>query len=166
VSYVSEAVTGLQDVTLTLHALRVIERETLASQSDGNETGGILLGYRVGPNVTQVCFAGTPGPKAVRRPDFFLRDLAHTQAFANRHFLEDAAVWIGEWHTHPHSSPTPSPQDLSTYMRLLDDPELDFEGEFISLIVGPAEPSSRLWFLASWVCSANQVRHVPIQLAP
>lgn len=165
-SYVSAAMTRIQHISLDTQALRVIQRETLVSVVDGNETGGILLGSRSETAPAHVRFAGTPGPDAIRRPDFFLRDLAHTQAFADRHFLDNGSVWVGEWHTHPKSPPVPSRQDIATYTRLLADPELDFGGEFISLILGPVESSPQRWSLVGWACSAVRVSCVPIHQHP
>jgi integrative and conjugative element protein (TIGR02256 family) len=107
--------TRVEHIILHAQALMTIQQESLVSATDGNETGGILLGSRSETGDVQVCFAGTPGPAAIRRPNFFLRDLQHTQTFANRHYFDDGVVWIGEWHTHPHNAPIPSQQDLTTY---------------------------------------------------
>jgi integrative and conjugative element protein (TIGR02256 family) len=87
--------------------------------ADGSETGGILLGR--GPDadgVVRVEIAGEPGPRAERRPDFFLRDLEHARGLAARAWQETGAVWIGEWHTHPMGGARPSATDLGTYARL------------------------------------------------
>jgi integrative and conjugative element protein (TIGR02256 family) len=112
----------------------------LAPQSaDGLETGGILLGR--GPaadGVVVVEQAGDPGPEAVRRPDFFLRDRGHAQNLADAAWADRQAVWVGDWHTHPVGGPSPSQRDLRTYAGLLAAAELSFE-IFISIIVVPDE---------------------------
>lgn len=129
--------------------------EQLARESsDGNETGGILLGRGPDPaGGIHVEIAGDPGPNADRRPDFFLRDLAHAQLLATRAWEEQRAIWVGEWHTHPEGGPAPSPVDLATYARLLSASALEFE-VFVSVIVIPdeaegwAKPGLYPWTLA------------------
>jgi len=116
---------------------------------DGCETGGILLGR--GPDsrgIVRVEIAGDAGPDADRRPNFFLRDLAHARTLAEDAWNTSRAIWVGEWHTHLRSGPQPSSSDLSTYLRLLAASELQFD-LFVSIIVtadpleGWARP--RLW---------------------
>lgn len=111
---------------------------TLARESDdGRETGGILVGRGPGADgVVHVEIAGDPGPEAIRRPDFFLRDLEHARRLADDAWERTQAVWVGEWHTHLKREPQPSQADLSTYVRLLATAGLDFV-VFSSLIVIP-----------------------------
>ncbi|KRB75062.1 hypothetical protein ASE01_16995 [Nocardioides sp. Root190] len=98
------------------------------------ETGGILLGHesRAGCRIT---LAGGPGPAATREPLAFSRDLAHAETLADQAWNHDRAIWLGEWHTHPYSPPTPSETDMAAYARHLADPDLGFD-TFISIIVG------------------------------
>jgi integrative and conjugative element protein (TIGR02256 family) len=134
-------------------------REQAASSEDGRETGGILLGR--GPdteNVITVECAGDPGPTAERRPDYFLRDLAHAREVAGAAWQETEAVWVGEWHTHPTGPAIPSARDLVTYAGLLADPALSFRA-FVSIIVVPApdwnNPRLLTWVLGSG-CARQQ----------
>ena len=111
--------------------------------SDGTETGGILLGR--GPDETgtvHVEIAGDPGPGAIRRPDFFLRDLEHARALADEAWDHSNAVWVGEWHTHLNDSRSPSEADLATYIRLLSMADLEFD-VFVSIIATAG--ASRGW---------------------
>jgi integrative and conjugative element protein (TIGR02256 family) len=111
--------------------------ERLASESiDGRETGGILLGHepKSADQVLRVHFAGDAGPAAVRRPDFFLRDLEHARGLAASQWDRSRFVWIGEWHTHLHGDPRPSRTDLATYAKLLAKSELQFK-VFVAIIV-------------------------------
>ncbi len=124
--------------------------ELAAQSEDGRETGGMLLGR--GPDdhgVIVVEQAGDPGPKAQRRTDFFLRDLAHAKRLAEAAWQDGEAAWIGEWHTHPTGLKTPSPRDLVTYAGLLTDPELSF-GAFVSIIVVP-DPDWTSPRLLTWI---------------
>ena len=122
----------------------------LARESeDGRETGGILLGRGPDDNgVVRVEIAGDAGPAADRRPDFFLRDLVHTRALADKAWQQSRAVWVGEWHTHPKGGRAPSASDLSTYIRLLAASALEFD-VFVSIIVVPDQlggwTGPRLW---------------------
>lgn len=127
-------------------------RELAAQSEDGHETGGILLGH--GPDGNgriDVEIAGDPGPKAIREPAFFLRDLAHAQRLAIEAWEGSQAIWVGEWHTHPDGMRIPSHVDLSTYLRLLAASELRFS-LFVSIIV-TADPT-RGWsqpVLSPWL---------------
>lgn len=119
---------------LSPDASAVIFAESLAS-ADRLETGGILLGHdHESRELMEVTRAGDPGPGARRERRRFLRDLEHAQELADIAYEEDGSVWLGEWHTHPNESPLPSPRDLSTYLKLLGDPSLDFT-RFASIIV-------------------------------
>jgi integrative and conjugative element protein (TIGR02256 family) len=125
--------------------------ELAVESRDGFETGGILLGRgSEADGAIVVERAGDAGPKAERRPDYFLRDLAHAQWLADEAWADDQAVWVGEWHTHPTGILTPSPRDLVTYAGLLTDPELAFN-VFVSIIVVPdpdwARPKLLTWAL-------------------
>ncbi|WP_280403775.1 hypothetical protein [Nocardia brasiliensis] len=71
-------------VHLSFGTARTIARETRISISDGKEIGGILLGGCGVDGSVRVRFAGTPGPQAIRRPTFFVRDLEHTRVYAER----------------------------------------------------------------------------------
>jgi integrative and conjugative element protein (TIGR02256 family) len=109
--------------------------ELAALSEDGRETGGILLGR--GPRDEErieILNAGDPDPRAIRRPDFFLRDLEHAKDLAERDWRDSRAIWVGEWHTHLNRVPAPSRADLATYVRLLGGAELEFE-LFVSVIV-------------------------------
>jgi integrative and conjugative element protein (TIGR02256 family) len=127
--------------------------ELAAGSEHGLETGGILLGR--GPDadgVVAVEIAGDAGPAAVRRPDFFLRDLAHARTLAEAAWEDSRAIWVGEWHTHPLGGRQPSSSDLTTYLRLLAAADLDFE-LFVSIIVtadgaeGWSRPRLSSWLL-------------------
>ncbi len=91
--------------------------ETIASSTAKalpNETGGILLGYRVGSDFTVTAALVVEGK---RTSTSFVRD----DVEANRllaEFLEERAPtdpvgYIGEWHSHP-AAVGPSSQDISS----------------------------------------------------
>jgi integrative and conjugative element protein (TIGR02256 family) len=125
-------------VNLNEVALQAIFKEASASR-DGKETGGILLGHDLDATGTiAVIEAGDPGPGAIRRRDFFRRDLDYAQRLADEAFRQHQAVWVGEWHTHVMGGDVPSGLDLKTYRGFLADSELGFE-VFLSIIVTTKE---------------------------
>jgi integrative and conjugative element protein (TIGR02256 family) len=136
-------------VVMTPSAVQVIAHEAQVS-ADGNETGGILLGA-VTRDALIVRHAGSPGPNATRRPDFFQRDLEHAQRLGDQMFDADRSIWIGDWHTHLRAPPAPSTRDLATYQQLLADPELDFQ-QFVAVILAAsdgdwARPTMAVWLV-------------------
>ena len=135
-------------IILMKAAVSVIVDAARAS-TDGLETGGILLGAAE-PNAIVVRHAGRPGPRAIRRPDFFQRDLQHAQSFADQAFALDHSIWIGEWHTHLHAPPRPSTRDLATYQILLSDPELAFD-YFVAIILADSTKDWRTPQLTAWL---------------
>jgi integrative and conjugative element protein (TIGR02256 family) len=138
-------------------AMSVIADEARTS-ADGLETGGILLGTAELTAIV-VRHAGRPGPDAIRGPGFFQRDLQHAQSFVDRAFALDHSIWIGEWHTHLRAPPQPSAQDLTTYQRLLSDPELAFD-YFVAIILAD---NTNVWHtpqLTTWVVTPTHASGV------
>jgi integrative and conjugative element protein (TIGR02256 family) len=149
-------------IILTQRAISVIADEARAS-TDGTETGGILLGTAE-PDAIVVRHAGRPGPRAIRRPDFFQRDLQHAQSFADQAFALDHSIWLGEWHTHLHAPPRPSTRDLATYRALLADPELAFDC-FAAIILADNANRWHTLQLSAWIVTAAQVRAGLVHMA-
>ena len=83
-----------------------------------NETGGVVIGHAHGSTLVVTRLTG-PGPNALHRPDWFVRDGTYAQA------MLDAAVaetdgrdnYLGEWHSHPIPQ-GPSPQDWASMHRI------------------------------------------------
>lgn len=153
----------LQPVTavcLNALAARVIATE-LRTADHATETGGILLGHHTRDTVT-VCYAGTPGPAAVRMPTYFLRDLAHAQALADEAYATDRSVWVGEWHTHPIGPAAPSARDTATYRQLVGDPDLAFHS-IVALIFACGEGG---WTGTAWTCHSQRVTRVSLTINP
>lgn len=113
---------------------------------DGLETGGALFGVDRADGVLELRHATDAGPNAVRRRDYFLRDLAYTEREADRLFALDGSEWVGEWHTHLGAALIPSVLDMTTYQRHLVDSELGFS-RFAAVIVGTDQRwgSGMLW---------------------
>lgn len=84
------------------------------------EAGGILLGRRRGKHF-EILYATTPFPTDRRRRTSFIRE-------SIGHKREAVAWWqtscgeigyVGEWHTHPEPSPTPSEVDRHEWAKLI-----------------------------------------------
>lgn len=149
-------------VTITDTALTAIITGA-RSAADGRETGGVLLGhYRAqADQLLDVVHAGDAGPRAVRRANFFRRDVAHAQALADLAYVTDGSIWLGEWHTHA-TGPAPSVQDLVSYDLLLTDPELHFH--LLLAVIALPDPDHR-WDrprLSGWLVTPSQARQVPL----
>jgi integrative and conjugative element protein (TIGR02256 family) len=148
----------LDVVSLPIAQCSAIGREA-ADAAIGDETGGIVMG-KLAKSEFSVTLIGPPGPNAIHRPDFFLRDLAHARMLAQDAWDLDRSEWIGEWHTHPHSGLSPSAADVATYRRHLNDPELQFH-VFLSFI---AKLRGDELLLAAWAVSADNVRRLRVSL--
>ena len=151
-------------VGIAREAVGSILREAPTSR-DGLETGGILLGVdQRGTGVVTVTVAGGPGPKALRAPRRFLRDLDHAQRLADSAWVSSESIWVGEWHTHTIDSPFPSPMDLGTYLRLLRDPDLEFDF-LISIIVTGSQTGWESPLLWPWIVTRGSAALTSLRLS-
>lgn len=103
------------------------------------EAGGILLGYRRGPHIEAV-ECSLPMPADVRRRHSFERKDCGHQALSDARWQDSGGTitYIGEWHTHPSKTPTPSPIDRFEWGKLRN-----FHTEpLVFLIVGTEQ-----WYL-------------------
>jgi len=93
-----------------------------------------------------------------------MRDLDHARHLADSAWLEDRRQWIGEWHTHPTGTLSPSEVDLQSYMRHLRDPDLGFD-RFVAIIAG-FDSSARV-LAATWLIQRDRIwAVVPERLPP
>lgn len=94
---------------------------TAASAAGRKETGGILVG-RYGPMgwVADVLEA-TPKPKGSLAGWAWFQRSNHGLAELLRQRWEAGLHYLGEWHYHPHASPTPSLSDLRAMQAITRD---------------------------------------------
>ena len=106
----------------------LIEAEPLAcidayqqDETSKPEAGGILLGYRRGLHL-HIAVATVPQLADQRRRYFFKRsDKVHQQvALARWRSSGQTMDYIGDWHTHPEQSPTPSGHDMAEWRKICD----------------------------------------------
>lgn len=96
-------------VLLASSALQSMIEESTRHFPD--ETGGILVGC-MRDDKYEVGFAVGPGPRAIHRHAYFLRDGNFSQKNLEVIYEQSAGAYdyIGEWHSHPVLS-GPSPRD-------------------------------------------------------
>jgi integrative and conjugative element protein (TIGR02256 family) len=110
-----------------------------------NETGGILIGRSSG-DVIDVLAASDAGLAAISRPTRFERDGAYCQRF-----LEEVAAkmgpgvdYVGEWHSHPGSSASPSVRDTTSFEEIAVDADY-LTSTPLLIIVAPKSDNQVDW---------------------
>lgn len=132
--------------SLGIHSrvLDFLERES--SVSSNHETGGVIAGegnISVGPALITV--ASGPGPQAQRSRFSFQRDTQYCQQLLDAWAVDSmgATDYLGEWHKHHESNPTPSSSDILTCRRIALDPNYHVE-ECLLLIIGESNKRDSL----------------------
>ncbi len=112
----------------------------LAEAAAPNETGGILVGRRVGAAL-EVLAASGPGPKAISLPERFERDGSYCQRFLEAMVAElgSGVDYVGEWHSHPGATGAASHRDMLSLTDIAADDDY-LTDEPLMIIVGlPAQ---------------------------
>jgi integrative and conjugative element protein (TIGR02256 family) len=110
-------------------------RQTTAT---AKEAGGILLGRYIIDCQDVVVDEATAPTRSDRRTRFtFHRDaISHQRIIDERwHASRGRFHYLGEWHTHPETSPTPSSVDLADWRRRLRTDRFD-ANSLLFIIVG------------------------------
>lgn len=99
----------------------IIEKVIPYLQLNGNttEAGGCLVGFE-NHNTSNITLndISLPGDKDIRNRVFCkLRDKVH-KIFLNRQ-IREKNFYMGNWHTHPQTAPTPSTIDISDWKTAL-----------------------------------------------
>lgn len=87
------------------------------------ETGGVLVGIDNGKGKIIVEAVSGPGPKALKQPTRFEKDIDFCQRFIDDAYEGEGWVYVGEWHYHPKGSNKPSAQDLDSLNRIAQQKE-------------------------------------------
>ena len=105
-------------VLIEVSVLRVLAGHRQGHQS-APESGGILLGYRRGLHL-HVTDATVPlDSDQASRTGFFRSAAPHQQAALMRWRESGGTMdYVGEWHTHPEHSPSPSMIDSHGWQRI------------------------------------------------
>jgi integrative and conjugative element protein (TIGR02256 family) len=86
---------------------------------NSTEAGGVLLGYRRDRHL-HITEATLPAARDKRsRTAFWRRDPSHQAAASNGWTrTKETLDYVGEWHTHPESQPSPSNLDLLEWRKV------------------------------------------------
>lgn len=116
---------------------------TLAERYGPLETGGVLLGWRRGPDRVVVGVVG-PGPRALHGRHMFLPDHTWQVAQIDRAFARSRGDldYLGDWHTHPEGSAALSSLDRKTLQKL--------GRGTVDAVMAIAAPAAEAWTLAAW----------------
>lgn len=109
---------GLRLVGIADHVIEAIDHYSRPPEN-ASEAGGILLGSYRGVHI-QIVACSQPLPRDRRTfVRFDRRDPGH-QHLATRHWRESGRTrtFVGEWHTHPESNPSPSSLDRRTWRKV------------------------------------------------
>ena len=106
------------DIVLRAEVLERIAQSSLEHRP--LEAGGLLLGYRKDACI-EIVDCTEPSESDFATPNRFVRQDAHHIAYAKRCWAASGQRidWVGEWHSHPDSSPNPSCTDLRSWKKIV-----------------------------------------------
>ena len=134
-------------------------------QVDGEapEAGGVLLG-RLVLNSEDIIVdeAAPPAPRDERKRFYFFRRRREAQDRVDAAWSGSVGtcIYLGEWHTHPESAPTPSPHDVSEWRRIAREARYD-QSALIFIIQGTQ--SLAAWEVDRMTQTASRL-HLPSAL--
>jgi integrative and conjugative element protein (TIGR02256 family) len=98
------------------------------------ENGGILLGH-VARDYVMITEATTPTRFDLKTIITFVRAKIPAQLRINKAWRKSngALIYLGEWHTHRETNPTPSAQDKKMILKSLQETKMEID--FLYLIV-------------------------------
>jgi len=101
----------------------------LQTQAHMPEAGGILLGrYIIDSEDIVIDDITEPSEKDIRQRLFYFRSRGFHQRTIIRKWTESQGTcnYLGEWHTHPESIPTPSLKDVDEWKKALKKFKVDY----------------------------------------
>lgn len=122
------------------------------------EAGGVILGRRIqGCDDVVIDEVTTPMAGDARARLQFHRAPSQHQSVIDARWVESqgTCLYLGEWHTHPEPSPTPSRVDLEDWGRRLKEDRFEGSSVFF-LIVGMEQ-------IAIWEGFRQSSHFVPLQ---
>ncbi len=104
---------------------------------DALESGGILIGRFIKDSFDIIADEITgPLPGDVQTRTTFYRDAAEHQKVIYQRWEESAGTqcYLGEWHTHAESHPTPSAIDFDSWRKRLENDQMESEVSFFVIV--------------------------------
>jgi len=113
-------------VILPNHILK--KMQGLVAANPRVETGGVLAGYTDEGGDIVITDASEPGPKAIKLPTKFEKDVEYCQAFLDHLFTisDKQIIYVGEWHSHPSHRNKPSGVDIKSLT------DISFQKEYLT----------------------------------
>ena len=150
---------GLVCVNILPAAKKIIEDET--SSRYPNETGGILIGiYDENLSLATIHSATGPMEDSEHGATTFKRGVKGINekiTFAQKNTSTNLH-YVGEWHSHPNNSPTPSGTDIKQMQVFAKNKQLGIKSPLL-LIVG-GRPAVEL----KWLFSLHRYKQKPLYL--
>lgn len=136
---------GQIEVIFTKRVMKIMESYRQV-KADQHESGGILLG-RIFSNRIVVEHVSEPSQADRSGRYFFERNVRIAQQIVDIKWKESGGeiIYLGEWHTHPESFPTPSITDKRLISNMLRDSKMEIDF-LLMVIVG-----TKGYFVASQV---------------
>jgi hypothetical protein len=85
------------------------------------ESGGILIGKKVEDNSFEIIDISISDEDNKYSIISFIRGVKKSDLLLRKHFKKKSGYYIGEWHSHPKFSLSPSHQDIATMVGILAD---------------------------------------------
>jgi len=125
------------------------------------ETGGMLLGWRVGDQIA-IVRAIAPGPRAKRERECFEADGPWQQEQLAAAYEESGrtVTYLGDWHSHPRGPARPSARDRQTAVLVAGCPEARAP-EPLTVILGRR---SRRWRTRCFIYAEGRMRRAHIRV--
>ena len=100
------------------------------------EAGGILIGYYIQNNSFSITDITTPTLYDKSSRFNFIRNIKSVQSTLKRLFKKSGGkkIYLGEWHTHPENTPTPSGLDNKSIIDQLKFNQLNSDIIFMIII--------------------------------
>jgi integrative and conjugative element protein (TIGR02256 family) len=110
------------------------------------ETGGVLMGYQVSKNEFVINHIIGPGPKAQHGFASFTPDQMFHQEEISDHYIKSGCLetYLGDWHTHPNSTPYLSAKDKETVRRIANHIPARISSP-IMLVAAPPNTNFKVW---------------------
>ncbi len=99
------------------------------------ETGGILIGKKVGDSAFVVPFTIGSGPRAERCRTRFTPDIEWQQRILDRFFYAYSVNYVGSFHRHPGLSCRPSSLDYNTAKKITSSPDWNIREAVFPIVI-------------------------------
>ncbi|SDF33728.1 Mov34/MPN/PAD-1 family protein [Sporomusa acidovorans] len=128
-----------------LFAIEVHESELntmlhICSEAQGNETGGLLIGYyNDNHNCAIVTEVTGPSDDSASGKTWFYRGVCGLQKLLNTVWHRRRHYYLGEWHFHPEASPNLSGDDINAMNNIANSSKYNCPEPLLLIIGGNPE---------------------------